>query len=139
MGQVSVSINNRQYRMACEDGQEEHLTRLAQELDRRIAKLRSDFGEIGDMRLTVMAALTIADELREQRGQLRRIEDELASLQDARTIAADRAKMTENAISAAFNSAAERIEKLAKALDGRGPIGPPGTGSNDYGQVIYEG
>ena len=125
MATVTVSINGRNYRMACDDGQEEHLTRLAKDLDGRITQLRNDFGEIGDMRLTVMAALTIADELREQRGQLRRIEDELAALQDARTIAADRAKVTENAISAAFNSAAERIEKLAKALDGRGPVGPP--------------
>jgi cell division protein ZapA len=125
MATVTVSINGRNYRMACDDGQEEHLTRLAKDLDGRITQLRNDFGEIGDMRLTVMAALTIADELREQRGQLRRIEDELAALQDARTIAADRVKVTENAISAAFNSAAERIEKLAKALDGRGPVGPP--------------
>jgi cell division protein ZapA len=124
MATVTVNINGRNYRMACDDGQEEHLTRLAQDLDGRIAQLRSDFGEIGDMRLTVMAALTIADELREQRAQLRRIEDELAALQDARTVAADRARVTENAISAAFNSAAERIEKLAKALDGRGPVGP---------------
>ncbi len=124
MGQVSVSINGRQYRMACDDGQEEHLTTLAQDLDQRIAQLRNDFGEIGDMRLTVMAALIVADELSEQRAQLRRIEDELAALQDARMVAADRAKATENAIAAAFNSAAERIEKLARALDGRGPGGP---------------
>jgi len=124
MATVTVSINGRNYRMACDDGQEEHLTRLAKDLDGRIAQLRGDFGEIGDMRLTVMAALTIADELREQRGQLRRIEDELAALQDARVIAADRAKVTENAIAAAFNSAAERIEALARALDGRGPVGP---------------
>jgi len=110
--------------MACDDGQEEHLTRLAKDLDGRIAQLRGDFGEIGDMRLTVMAALTIADELREQRGQLRRIEDELAALQDARVVAADRTKATENAIAAAFNSAAERIETLARALDGRAPAGP---------------
>jgi cell division protein ZapA len=124
MATVTVSINGRNYRMACDDGQEEHLTRLAKDLDGRIAQLRNDFGEIGDMRLTVMAALTIADELREQRGQLRRIEDELAALQDARVVAADRTKATENAIAAAFISAAERIEALARALDGRGPIGP---------------
>jgi cell division protein ZapA len=124
MATVTVSINGRNYRMACDDGQEEHLTRLAKDLDGRITQMRNDFGEIGDMRLTVMAALTIADELREQRGQLRRIEDELAALQDARTVAADRSKVTENAISVAFNSAAERSEKLAKALDGRGPVGP---------------
>ncbi len=120
MGQVSVSINGRQYRMACDDGQEEHLTRLAHDLDRRIARLRDDFGQIGDMRLTIMAALTIADELSEHGQRLRRAEAECASLQDARTSAADHAKATEAAIIKAFNSAAERIEGLAKALDGRG-------------------
>ena len=36
MPQVNVTINGRQFRMACEDGQEEHLTRLARELDARI-------------------------------------------------------------------------------------------------------
>jgi cell division protein ZapA len=128
MGQVSVSINNRQYRMACEDGQEEHLTRLAQELDRRIAKLRSDFGEIGDMRLTVMAALIVGDELSEQGQRLRRAEDELAALQDARMIASDRSKATEVAIAAAFNAAADRIERLVKSMD-RGPVDRGQTGA----------
>jgi cell division protein ZapA len=128
MATVTVSINGRNYRMACDDGQEEHLARLAQNLDQRIAQLRRDFGEIGDMRLTVMAALTIADELSEQRAQMRRVEDELAALQDARVAAADHARTTERAIAAAFNAAAERIEKLAKALDGRGPVGPADTG-----------
>jgi cell division protein ZapA len=128
MATVTVSINGRNYRMACDDGQEEHLARLAQNLDQRIAQLRRDFGEIGDMRLTVMAALTIADELSEQRAQMRRVEDELAALQDARVAAADHARTTERAIAAAFNAAAERIEKLAKALDGRGPVGPADAG-----------
>ena len=124
MGQVSVSINNRQYRMACEDGQEDHLAQLAHELDERIGRLRADFGEIGDMRLTVMAALIVADELSEQGQRMRRMEEDLAALQDARMVASDRSKATENAIAAAFNAAAERIEKLAKALDhGRIPTG----------------
>ena len=65
MPQVNVTINGRQFRMACEDGQEDHLTRLARELDARIEMLRAKFGEIGDTRLTVMAALTVADELGE--------------------------------------------------------------------------
>ncbi|HEY2135387.1 MAG TPA: cell division protein ZapA [Xanthobacteraceae bacterium] len=124
MGQVSVTINGRQYRMACEDGQENHLARLSQELDQRITRLRTDFGEIGDMRLTVMAALIVADELSEQGQRLRRLEDELTALQDARMVAADRAKANEAAIAAAFNAAAGRIEKLAKRLiQGSGPKG----------------
>jgi cell division protein ZapA (FtsZ GTPase activity inhibitor) len=63
MAHVSVTINGRQYRMACEDGQENHLIWLSGDLDRRIGQLRAQFGEIGDMRLTMMAALTVADEL----------------------------------------------------------------------------
>lgn len=125
MGQVSVSINGRQYRMACEDGQEDHLSWLARDLDQRIARLRNDFGEIGDMRLTVMAALIVADELSEQGQRLRRVEDELAVLQDARMLAADRARTTEATVAAAFNSAAERIEKIARVLDHGG--GEPGV------------
>ena len=65
MSQVNVTINGRQFRMACEDGQEDHLDELARELDARIDGLRAKFGEIGDTRLTVMAAITVADELAE--------------------------------------------------------------------------
>ena len=117
MAQVNVSINGRQYRMACDDGQEDHLTRLAQDLDRRIARLRDDFGQIGDMRLTIMAALTLADELSDHGQRLRRAEEEGTGLRNARTNAVAHAKATEAAIIKAFNSAAERIENLARALD----------------------
>src|SRR5688572_14339668 len=94
MSQVTVTINGRQFRMACEDGQEGHLKRLAEDIDRRIDGLRSRFGEIGDTRLTVMAALTVADELSDVTGRLTKIEQELASLQDARVASADHAKAT---------------------------------------------
>ena len=117
MTQVNVTINTRQYRMACEDGQEQHLLKLAEDLDQRIAQLRQSFGEIGDNRLTVMAALTIADELLEAGKRIRSLEDELSALQDARMIAADRAQATQAALVAAFNSAAARIEGLAKTLN----------------------
>jgi cell division protein ZapA len=117
MSHVSVTINGRQYRMACEDGQEGHLMRLARDLDQRIEQLRTRFGEIGDMRLTVMAALTVADELVEAGKRLRRIEEEFAGLQDARVLSADRTQATHAAIAAALNSAAERIERVTKSLN----------------------
>ncbi len=117
MAQVNVTINARQYRMACEDGQEQHLLKLAEDLDQRIAQLRKSFGEIGDTRLTVMAALTVADELAEAGKRIRRLEEELAALQDARVVAADRAQATQAALVAAFNSAAARIESLTKSLN----------------------
>jgi cell division protein ZapA len=117
MAQITVVINGREFRMACDDGQEAHLTRLAGVLDQRIDRLRAKFGEIGDTRLTVMAALTLADDFSEASGKLARIEPELAALQDASVISADRAKATQAAIAAALNAAAERIESLTRRLN----------------------
>jgi cell division protein ZapA len=117
MSQVTVTINGRQFRMACEDGQEGHLMRLAQDLDQRIEKLRGNFGEIGDARLTIMAALTVADELADMNNRLQRVEEELASLEVARVASAEHAKATQAAISAALNAAAERIEGLTRQLN----------------------
>jgi cell division protein ZapA len=124
MSQVSVTINGRQFRMACEDGQEGHLMNLARELDARIEGLRAKFGEIGDTRLTVMAALTIADALAETAQRIKRLEDELAALQDARSEAASLDSAAHAAISAALNAAAERIETITKKLNT-----PVGSGS----------
>jgi len=68
------------------------------------------------MRLTIMAALTLGDEMSEAIKRIRRLEQEVSTLQDASLVAADRAKVTEAAIASAFTSAAERIEKVSKVL-----------------------
>jgi cell division protein ZapA len=117
MAQVNATIAGRQFRLACEDGQEEHLQLLAKDIDARIANLREKFGEIGDTRLTVMAALTVADELSEATRRLRRLEEDVAAMQDARVVSADRAKAASAAVVHAFNSAAERIEGITKKLN----------------------
>jgi cell division protein ZapA len=117
MSQVNVTINGRQFRMACEDGQEDHVSDLARDLDARIEHLRAKFGEIGDTRLTVMAALTVSDELAEMGQRIRRLEQELAALQDARVVAADRSKTAQAAVAAALAAAAERIENVTRKLD----------------------
>jgi cell division protein ZapA len=116
MAHVSVTINSRNYRMACDDGQEPQLSELAREFDQRIADLRANFGEIGDMRLTVMAALTVADELRDARERLRAAEEEISALQRARVSAADRADTVQAELAAAFNAAADRVEEAARLL-----------------------
>jgi cell division protein ZapA len=116
VSQVNVTINGRQFRMACEDGQEGHLQHLAKDLDDRIVALRGQFGEIGDARLTVMAALMVSDELTETGKKLKRLETDHAALQDARGVASERAQATQTALVAAFTSAAERIEGMAKKL-----------------------
>jgi len=120
VSQVNVTINGRQFRMACEDGQEGHLQQLAKDLDDLIVALRGQFGEIGDARLTVMAALMVADELAETGKKLKRLEADHSALQDVRDAAAERNQATQAAIVAAFTSAAERIEGMAKKLSQSG-------------------
>jgi cell division protein ZapA len=117
MTQVSVTINGRQFRMACGDGQEVHLVNLARELDARIGALRSKFGEIGDTRLTVMAAITVADELAEAATRIKRLEEEIAALQNAQVATSDHSKAAQAAIASALGAAAERVESITKRLN----------------------
>jgi cell division protein ZapA len=117
MAQVNATIAGRQFRLACEDGQEEHLQTLAKDIDQRIVDLRTKFGEIGDTRLTVMTALMVADELSEALRKIRLLEEEISALQDARVVASDRAKAASAAVAGAFNSAAERLEGITKKLN----------------------
>lgn len=70
MAQVDVTINGRDYRIACEDGQEQHLIGLAAYLNARVAELVREVGQIGDTRLLVMAGLLVADELSDTKDAL---------------------------------------------------------------------
>jgi cell division protein ZapA len=63
LAQITVVINNRKYDIACDDGQEKHLTNLAQYVDGKVNDLVASIGQVGDARLLVMTSLLIADEL----------------------------------------------------------------------------
>ena len=117
MSHINVTINARQYRMACEEGQEARLLKLADDLESRIQGLRGKFGEIGDARLTVMAALMVCDELLDANTRIRSLEEELDALRGVRVAAADRARATQTAVANALNAAADRIEKTTQVLN----------------------
>lgn len=127
MAHVTVTIAGRAYRMACDDGQEEHLSRLGEEVDARIDQLRVAFGEIGDQRLSVMAAITIADELSEVRRQMRVMEQDIQAERAARNAAVQRMHESDQAVAGTVVNAAERLERLAREL-GPSPSGGVGMG-----------
>jgi cell division protein ZapA len=102
MAQVSITINGRGYQIACDDGQEEHLRRLASYVDRRVAELVAAMGQIGDQRLLVMASLLVADEL----------SDVTAELEDAKR----QIQATENAESGSEAAANAVMERLTQRL-----------------------
>ena len=98
-------------------GQELRLLKLAESLETRIQSLRGKFGEIGDARLTVMAALTACDELLDAGQRIRDLEEELDALRNVRLSAVDRARATQNAVANALNVAADRIEMTTQMLN----------------------
>lgn len=69
MAEQEITINGRNYLVACEDGQEEALLRLAGNLDGRVRELEQAVGKVGEARLLVMTALLLADELEAVRGE----------------------------------------------------------------------
>lgn len=117
MAHVSVTIAGKVYRMACEDGEEKHLESLAQTFDRRIATLQESFGPIGDMRLQVMAALMALDELEEAQKRLLDAEHEMRALRQALTAGDERVDVVEAQAAETLINVAERIERLARALN----------------------
>jgi cell division protein ZapA len=118
MAHVNVTIAGRAYRMACEDGQEPHLEKLAQTIDQRIADMRKTFGEIGDQRLTVMAAISILDEASDLHVKIETLEAELARLKSAKAGAESAEESWANALAKALDDSANRIERLARDLGG---------------------
>lgn len=118
MAQVNVRINGKTYRMACDDGEENHLIRLAERLDRSIAHLRDRFGEIGDQRLTVMAAITMADQHAEAERRIAELQGEIAELEQARMDGLERVAAAEGETAVAIGTLAERIEALADRVAG---------------------
>jgi cell division protein ZapA len=76
MAQVTITINGRKYDIACDDGQEAHVTRLGRYIDKRVDELVVSVGQVGDARLMVMASLLIADELSEVYTELEEVRSE---------------------------------------------------------------
>jgi cell division protein ZapA len=107
MSQVSVTIDGRKYRLACNEGEEPRLESLAGLIDEKIGEMRKTFGEIGDQRLVIMAALTIADSLAEARDE--------AAAQRKRFDAADERA---SALASTIDQLGSRLESLAARLAG---------------------
>jgi cell division protein ZapA len=122
MSQVTVTIAGRSYRMACGEGEEAHLQRLAALFDGKIEELRRSLGELGDLRLHVMAALTFADELTDARQTISALRAEMAALRSREDVPASgqedlEREDLESRLAEALHRTSERIERLARSLN----------------------
>ncbi|MGK9051762.1 cell division protein ZapA [Neorhizobium sp. CSC1952] len=121
MAQVTVTIDGKAYRMACEEGQEDHLTELAARFDRYVGHLKGQFGEIGDLRITVMAGIMIMDELSEATRKIGKLEAEVAALKANSDGALETQQHNEQVVVSALGELASRLENLTARLNGRAP------------------
>ena len=95
MAIVEVQINQANYSVSCNEGDEQVLVALAEHFDNRISSLKEAFGSgiisLTEPHLLVIAALSLADELEDQKKNLKlaldnnaRMSHELAKLSDTK-------------------------------------------------------
>jgi cell division protein ZapA len=61
MPEVNITINNREHKIACSPGEEQRVKELASLLNNEVVKIANNLGQIGDVKLMVLAAITILD------------------------------------------------------------------------------
>lgn len=104
MAEVTIAMNGREYKIACDDGEEEHIAYLAQYINHHVDSLIERVGQVGEARLLLMAALQLADELSSAYAEL----DELKGGPPAAAAGGGGDTMT---------SVAERLERIAARLE----------------------
>ena len=122
MPEVNVEINGRKYRMACEEGQQQHLIGLAERLNSHVESLKGAVGEIGDTRLTVMAGIAVVDELAEAEKRIKALEQEVLVLTRAGQEVAAEIEALESKFAAKLSDAAKALEGVAGVLDEAAPL-----------------
>ena len=119
MGQVSVTLNGRTYRLECGEGEETHLIALAEYLGSHVDTMRRKFGQVGDDRLILMASLVVTDELWELRRQMQAMKSTLDEARRDRSVADQSVKNAQADLAARVSAAADRLEMLNERFGNR--------------------
>jgi len=107
MSKVSIQVNDRAFSIGCEPGQEAHVQKLGEAFDQKVTELVGQVGQIGDLRLFLMAALVLSDELASARNNL-------TEADPAQTAAS--MEQIQRQASKALDDAAQQIEQIVAKL-----------------------
>ena len=80
MANVSIKFNNKDFLLACEDGQEEHLEELLIQINKKFNNLKNDLGNLGENKLLLITAVKIMDEYYETKKKVDQKKEELNDL-----------------------------------------------------------
>jgi len=117
MAEVSVEINGRKFRMACEDGQETHLSKLVERFNIQVEQFKGSFGEIGDNRLTVMAGIAVMDELVAAEHKIEQLREEVNQVNVDREATIEQSQALETRFAKNLAETARKIEAVAVVID----------------------
>ena len=109
MAQVTVRIGGYAHPVACQDGQEKHLTNMAAEVDKRISALKGMGIQFGETRMLLLAALQLADEAMD-------LKAENDALKAGGAVAAE-APASDPALADGLVRLAEKLEAIAARLE----------------------
>jgi cell division protein ZapA len=117
MAQAVVSIAGRTYRMSCDEGEESHIENLARLVEAKIEDLRGSFGEIGEQRIVVMAAITLADELHTSRQKLKEADALVEKVREEAAQVQSRQQEWAEWAAQCLDKATEKVADATKALN----------------------
>lgn len=115
MARVSITINNQTYEIACADGEEQHISNLAQVLDTKVGELVGAIGQAGEARLLAMAGLLMADDVAEAQGDLAKVRAETVEMPVDASV--PQHSVDEDRLADVLESMAMRIETIADQLE----------------------
>lgn len=113
MSQITITINSREYPVACEDGQELHIMKLADMLDEKAKQLAGDSSQINESLLLAMVGLLLADEISEMKNNTGAVDN----MTTARRVNTDDISKLDNDIAAAIKDIDSKIKTLAKRVN----------------------
>jgi cell division protein ZapA len=122
MGQVSVTLNGRTYRLECGEGEEAHLIELAEYLGTHVEVVKRKFGQVGDDRLILMASLHVMDELWDLKHQMQDMKAAMAEARRDRSVADESAKSRASDLAARVSAVADRLELLNEQFGADTPV-----------------
>jgi len=120
MAQVVVQVNDRPYTMQCSDGEERQLQELARLLDGEVTRIKQSVGQVGDIRVLLMAGLMVADQLAEARRRIEELQDQINGLRESRSTAVHYSRTIEEQAADRLNNAAKRLDSLALSFSEAG-------------------
>ena len=80
MANVNITFNGKEFILSCDDGQEEHLVELSEQLNNKFANLKSKLGNIGENKLLLITSIQVMDEYFETKKKIEEKKKELNDL-----------------------------------------------------------